>query len=338
MNRLVSIVDCHSDLLMELVYAERELGETDPFRTRWLPPLRTGGVDLQVCAIWVDPALGPDRALRELLRQARSFHAAVAANGDDVFAVRTAADLDQVGDGRVGLMLAVEGFAPLGDDPALVDVLALLGVRMASLTWNERNAFAGGTDHQDAGLTPLGAEALQRMASHGIAIDVAHTSDRTLAEVLDQIGDAPVLSSHACCRTLFDHPRNLTDEQLVGLAARGGVAGLVPHPFVLDHSGAATLDLFVDHVDHAVATMGPQHVGLGGDFLRQITRAIGEAEEIMEEGLRADAALEELEGPQDYPALAAALRERGYRGEDVDGILGGNLLRLLRRTLPEAGA
>jgi membrane dipeptidase len=325
----VTIVDAHSDLLLELVHAEHELGEADPFRSRWLPPLQRGGVALQVCAIYVDPELGSADGLREVLRQVRSFHAAVAANAGDVFAVRTADDLDAVGDGSIGLMLALEGASGLDGDPWLIDVLAELGVRMASLTWNERNAFAHGCGYEH-GLTSVGAQLVDRMIELGLVIDLAHASRRTVADVLERAGDHAVVVSHAACRALYDHPRNLADDQLVALAEQGGVLGLMPHPFVLGPADA-TLDRFLDHIDHAVATMGIEHVGLGGDFLRQIARARGERGEV--DGMPIDAALDGLEGPADYPALASRLRERGYGNPELDALLGGNLVALLRRGL-----
>jgi membrane dipeptidase len=89
----------------------------------------------------------------------------------------------------------------------------------------------------------------------------------------------------------------------------------------------------LDHVDHAISVVGIEHVGLGGDFLRQIVTTRGEAD-FEYEGMRADAALAGLPGPEEYPALVAALRERGYAGADLEAILGGNMIRLLRRGLP----
>jgi membrane dipeptidase len=327
---LTEVVDAHSDLLMELVHAERELGEANPFRSRWLPPLRRGGMSLQVCAIYVEHGASATDELREVLRQAAAFHAAVEANRDAVVAVRTATDLDELGDGRVGLMLAIEGLSSFGPDAWLIDVLTQLGVRMASLTWNESNAFAGGVDDQATGLTPLGGRIVDRMVEQGIVVDLAHASPVTFADVLERLGDVPLIVSHASCRALYDHPRNMTDGQLAALAEQGGLLGLMPHPIVL--GARATLDTFLDHVDHAVEVMGVQQVGLGGDFGRQLARALGEDFEVAP-GIFADSALPDLEGPQDYPALTSALRLRGYADDAVAALMGGNLLALLRRGL-----
>lgn len=112
------------------------------------------------------------------------------------------------------------------------------------------------------------------------------------------------------------------------------------HPLVLG-TGVATIDGAIDHLDHAVKAMGAEHVGLGGDFTRQVVRALGydgPADTLLPEGMALDAAVEGLEGPGDYPTLAAALRRRGYEGDLRGSILSGNFLRLFRETLPkEAG-
>jgi membrane dipeptidase len=324
------IVDAHSDLLQELVHAHDALQEQRPFRARWLAPLQRGGVALQVCAIYVDANQSPADGLRAMLRQASAFNDVVSTERDTVFAVRARADLDRIGGAgdRVGLMLAIEGAAALAGDVSLLEVFAELGVRMASLTWNERNLFAGGCHHAD-GLSPLGERLVDRMRTLGIVPDLAHASARTMADVL-ALDDGPLLVSHAACRALHDHPRNLSDSQLEALAVAGGVIGLMPHPFVL---GDATLDAFVDHVDHAVSVIGTEHIGLGGDFLRQIMRALGAGDQL-EDGMRLDAALDELAGPEDYPVLVDALACRGYDDAARRAILGGNLVTLLRRTLP----
>lgn len=372
------VADAHSDLLEELAFAEDELGEANPLRSRWLPPLERGRVVLQVCAIYADPELDAAAGLHEVLRQARSFHRAVRENSDRVIAVRSRVDLVSLGVGRsvgeaaglgeaaavaeaaglgeaaplgeagphddpmaaeadndanarIGLLLALEGAAALQTDPSLIEILAELGVRMASLTWNERNAFAAGC-LEDGGLTPPGERLVDRILELGMAVDLAHASQRTFRDVLERECTDRVLVSHAACRAIHDHPRNLDDAQLAALAQRGGVLGLMPHPLVVDPD-RWTVDRFLAHVDHAVTTMGVEHVALGGDFLHQIMHALGLQDEL-HEGMRMDAALDGLQGPQDYPALAEELRGRGWPESSAQKLFGDNLLRLLEAALP----
>jgi len=322
------IADAHLDLLLELAHRERR-GETGTFARHWLPKLRAGGVALQVCVLYADP--GTDAAA-EVLGQIEVFERALAENPDDVVAVRSHADLD---DPRLGLMLALEGCEALGGDPGELARFHSRGVRMLSLTWNLANAFASGTaDPDGAGLTARGRGLLALMEELRVVLDLSHASERTFWQALEAYS-GPVLVTHAACRAVTDHPRNLSDEQLRALAVRDGVVGLMLIPLAIDPE-RLTLDRACDHAEHAAEVMGAERVALGGDFTRQIAHAVGTTlpPEQLLTALPLDAALEGLAGPEDYPALVAALRARGWDGERLAGILGGNLLRLLRRALP----
>jgi membrane dipeptidase len=327
----ILIADAHNDLLLELVH--RRLEER-PFERRWLEPLRAGGVGLQVCPIYVGLEDIPENALRRAVEQAAAFQRAVRET-DDVVAVRTQADLDGLGD-RLGLVLSIEGCEPLGADPESIEVFWELGVRMVGLTWNRRNAFADGcTEPPGGGLSTAGRELVDRLVALGAAIDLAHASERTFEDVLERSGDAPVLVSHAGCRALHDNGlRNLSDDQLRALADRDGVLGVMLIPFAVGEP--STLDRVIDHVDHAASIMGDRAVALGGDFTRQLSQAIGGGRpDPLLKPVELEAAVDGLTGPQDYGALVEALRRRGWEGERLDGLLRGNLLRVLRRALPD---
>jgi membrane dipeptidase len=233
-------------------------------------------------------------------------------------------------------VLSLEGCEPLGADPESIEIFWLLGVRMVSLTWNRRNAFADGcTEPPGGGLSTLGRELVDRLVALGVAVDLAHASERTFEDVLDRTGDAPVLVSHAGCRAVHDIPRNLSDDQLAALAERDGVLGVMLIPFAV--GDPPTIDHAIDHVEHAAAVMGDGGVALGGDFIRQVHDATGggRPDPTLPPGVLAQA-VEGLAGPQDYGAFVDALRRRGWDGERLDGLLRGNLLRVLRRALPAA--
>ncbi len=330
------IVDAHSDLLLELSFAEQRDGEANPLSARWLPQIESGGVVLQVCAVSLLPGHPPEDGLHEALRLVRAFHRGVDQNRDRVFAVQTVEDLDRLGAGHTGLLLSLEGADFLGDDPSLIDVFARLGVRMTALTWNDANAFAGGCA-TDIGLTALGGRLVDRIVELGMLVDLAHASDRTFWEVHARVPPGSMLVSHAACRAVYDHPRNLSDAQLRALAERGGVLGLMLHPFAL-HATRTDIDCVLTHVDHAVDVAGIEHVGLGADFTRQVFRALGISSfAALGTDVPADTALDRLGGPEDYPVLIDALRAHGYGEDDLAALLGGNLLRLLRGRLPPAG-
>jgi membrane dipeptidase len=325
------IADAHSDLLAELVHRG---AEERPFERFWRPELDVGGVGLQVCAIYAADETTDDAAVRFGLQQAAAYQRLLGES--DVVPVLAAADLDRL-EGALGTLLALEGVEALGGDAELMHAYWSLGVRMVSLTWNRRNAYADGLGvEDDRGLTAKGEELVDLLADLGVVLDLAHASPRTFAAVLERAPAATVIVSHACCRAVCDTPRNLSDEQLRAIADRDGVVGMMALPITVDPE-RPTIERLVDHVDHAAAVMGVEHVALGGDFIRQIARAKGMAEipdAFMPSGMAADAAVEGLAGPADYPRLAAALERRGYTGDDLRGMLNGNLLRVLRSGLP----
>jgi membrane dipeptidase len=331
------IADAHVDLLLELAYREVRHGEPGSFGHTWLPLLEAGGVGLQVCPVFVELERQPEGALREALGQATCLLRAARDNADRVVQVRTVADLDTVERGeRIGLMLSLEGVEQFGYETWPAEAFWELGVRMAGLTWNRRNPFADGAAEQ-GGLSRLGRELVDRLVELGVVLDLAHTSRGTFAEILDRAGDAPLLCSHAGCRALNDHPRNLDDEQMRELAAHGGLLGLMLHPLAIGHE-SRTIDRVIDHLEHAVEVMGADRVCLGGDFTTRLTQVLPPlpqpADGLMPEGLDPGAGIEGLKGPEDYPGLLAGLSRRGWTAESVEAVTSRNLLDLLRRALP----
>jgi membrane dipeptidase len=334
------IADAHVDLLLELAW-RRAREEENPFGAHWLPPLRAGGVRLQVCPVYVEGDLVPDGALRAALSLAAAFHAAVREN-DDVHQVSSAADLTAVEQGgSLGLMLSIEGAEALGSSPELVDAFWALGVRMVGLTWSRRNAFADGSGEPSAGgLSRLGEELVDRLAELGGVVDLAHASERTFEDVLARTDErAALLVSHTCCRALRDIPRNTSDDQLRAIAERDGLVGIMALASAVDPE-KHDLERYLDHVDHAISVAGAEHVCLGADFMAQLTRSGAVTLTARERKQFGPGLLEPgtpvigLAGPEDYPELAEGLRGRGHGEDTVTAVLHGNLLRFLHRALP----
>ena len=331
------IADAHVDLLMELAYRERRAGEANVFAETWLPLLEAGGVGLQVCPIYVDIVVQPEGSLREALSMVASFHRALGENSDRVVQVRSGADLDAVEAGeRIGLMLSMEGVECFGVETWPADVFHALGVRMASLTWNRRNAFSDGAAEDGGGLSRLGRELVDRLVSLGVIIDLAHASRGAFAELLDRAAGAPVICSHGGCRSVYDTPRNLDDDQLRALADAGGLFGLMLHPFAIGLE-RRTIDGVIDQLEHAASIVGLERVCLGGDFTRRLWEAMPPPPEpkdgLAPPGATPGMGIEGLVGPQDYPALVAGLARRGWQADDVSAVTSGNLLRFLRASL-----
>ena len=330
------IADAHVDLLLELAYREHRLGERNVFAETWLPLLEAGDVRLQVCPMFVELELQPEGSLREALRQVGAFHRALRAHPDRLIAVRTRADLDAVERGeRIGLLLALEGVEPFGYEVATADVFWELGLRMAGLTWNRRNPFADGAA-EEGGLSRLGRSLLARLAELGVVLDLAHASPELYAQCLESY-EGRLLVTHAGCRAVTDTPRNLSDEQLRGLAARDGIFGLMLHPLAIDPE-RPTIERVIDHLDHAASVVGPDRVCLAGDWIKRLHELLPAApappDSLMPAGLAEGTTIEGLAGPEDYPALTEALRERGWEGQQLEGLLSANLIRFLRGALP----
>ena len=333
---MIPVVDAHNDLLLELVLRAEE---ENPFAAAWLPQLRAGSVAVQICPIYAADA--SDAARDVVDAQIAAFERAVRENAADVVQIRSTRDLDGL-DGRLGLMLSMEGVEALHGDPQAFDELWDLGVRMVSLTWNYANPFAGGIDSPEQGLTAAGRELVGSFAERGVVLDLAHASEPTYLEALDAAPAAQVVVSHAGCRGVHDHVRNVSDEQLRALAERGGVLGMMALTLTVGRKDAS-LERYLDHVDYAVESMGIEHVALGSDFIDQVIQAELAAgrplnpstQEAMDLG-GGRLAIQELVGPGDYPALLEALRGRGYEGERLEAIAHGNLFRVLRAGLPQA--
>ncbi len=335
------IVDAHTDVLLELLVGEGDepsfelvlrRGEAGVFGRYWLPRLLAGGVGVQICPLYGEGARRSDARERTLAQEAE-FRRVVEDNAEQVCHVQTSAELR---DPRLRLVLSMEGVEPLEGDPGVFDEWYARGVRAASLTWNHANEFAGGIDTPMQGLTDRGRALIRRFGELGVVLDLAHASAQTWHDVLEE--GIPFSVTHAGCRAVNDHPRNLADWQLEGLAERGGVLGMMALPFVVDPD-APTLSRWLDHFDHAVGVMGIAHVGLGADFVDQATpteHELGLDKASQSEIAQAKSrfSLDGFTGPENFPSLVMALGARGYDGQRLEAITSGNWLRILRGALP----
>jgi membrane dipeptidase len=304
------VVDLHCDTLLDLQAGRRTLARRSPQGHIDLPRLRQGGVDVQVFAMYVAPRLaarGPAR-VRELLE---AFHAAMQANAAQITHVTTVGEIERAQrDCKIAAMLSIENGDALGGDIRALDGFYRQGVRMLGLTWNPSNLLGDGAlGRQHGGLTDLGRAVLRRMEELGIVVDLSHLSEAAFWDAM-KVTRGPVIASHSNAAALHMHPRNLTDEQLRAIAARGGVVGVNFYPGFL---GAATLDRVLDHIDYIVKVMGADYVALGSDYDGIPQPPLG------------------LEDVSKLPNLTAGLQRRGYSTEQIHKILGGNAVRVFRQ-------
>ncbi len=338
LHRALTVVDLHADSLLwgRDLLRRSKAGQVD------VPRLIEGNVALQVFAASTKSprhlnyernddrsddvtllALGggwPPATWRSLL--ARALHMAARAEAmshrsDGRFTlIRSRADLDRYlarrGDdpGITAGLLAIEGAHALDDDPANVDVVADAGFRMMSPSHFFDNAF-GGSAHGmvKGGLTRAGREMIRRMDERSMILDLSHASGPTIDDAL-AVARRPVVVSHTGVRGTCDNARNLSDEQIRGIAGTGGLVGIGFWPTATGGDDAAAI---ARAVRHAVGVAGIEHVGLGSDF---------------------DGAV-----PQPFDAtgmvlVTDALLAAGFTDDEVGHVMGGNAIRVLTEALP----
>ena len=280
----------------------------------------------------------PEGSLREALSMVAAFQNALRENADHVKQVTSAADLDAVEAGeRIGLMLSLEGVECFGVETWPADVFHTLGVRMAGLTWNRRNAFADGAAEEGGSLSRLGRELVDRLVSLGVILDLAHASRGVFTEVLERAGRrARPLFARRLPRACTSRRGTSRTTSSAMLAAAGGILGLMLHPIAIGPE-RRTIDGVIDHLEHAASVIGIERVCLGGDFTKRLWEAMPPPPEpkdgLAPPGLEPGQGIEQLTGPECYPALVAGLERRGWSGEDVEAVTSANLLRFLRASL-----
>jgi membrane dipeptidase len=310
------------------------------FREHWYPQLRAGGVGLQVLPVFVDDEFRPDGALRESLRMIEAAHRVADANADVVALCRTGPDVTAaIASGRIALVLALEGCPQIDTDIELLETFARLGVRIVSFTHFGRSALGDGSAENGTGsrLTRAGVDAVQLLESLDVLIDVSHLGRGGVEHVLE-LATGPVIATHSAANAIHAHHRNLTDDQLKGIAATGGVVCVNLYAGYLTSEPPA-LRHVVDHVQHVIDTAGEAHVGIGSDFVAELfAEKVPTCDRpLIIEGTNAEVFVPGLEGPAGLPLIRDALLERGCPDSVVRAVLGSNLERILTTDAASAG-
>ena len=257
-------------------------------------------------------------------------------DGDqEVFLADSLSDLDRLRDGRLGIVFHFQNTTPLGESLGLLGEYHGLGVRMIQLTYNHRNAVGDGCmDPEDRGLTGFGRDLIGEMNRLGMVIDLSHTGCRTTLEAIEASAH-PTVFSHSNARRLFDHPRNIADQQIRAVAETGGLVGVnAVSAFLRTDGVGANLSDVVDHIDYLVEMIGSEHVGLALDFWSDIP--IDYSEWTRDRRWRAAIPSDQVNwpeglcGPGHIPRIAGELEARGYPAEAIDDIMGRSWIRLLR--------
>ena len=282
-----------------------------------LPRMRDGGIAAQVFGMWTWPY--PEKGC------AASVHGQIDAltgaadryPGELVFCV-SADDVRRARrEGRIAALAGIEGGQAIEGTIDHLRAFAARGVRTLGLVHFTRNAIASpafGLGRDEQGLSEFGREVVREMSRLGVIVDLAHINRAGFFDALE-ISRDPCLVTHTGVSGVHQRWRNIDDDQIRAVAAKGGAIGII---FATQHLGGNTIDRVVDHILHVIDVAGEDTPALGSDFDGFVTPAAG------------------LEDASMLPALTAALVARGVALPALEKILGGNALRVLEAVPPRA--
>ena len=230
-------------------------------------------------------------------------HVALARTADDLWHNKQA--------GLKSIVLGIENGKALEGNLENIRHFADRGITYITLCHNGDNDICDSARGSQTwgGLSPFGREVVREMNRQGLIVDLSHAAETSFYDALE-CSSTPIACSHSNCRTLCDHPRNLTDQQMRALADRGGVMQLTLYPGFLTTEGDASIDDLMRHLHHAVDIMGIDHVGLGTDF-------------------DGDGGINGLADASELTLFTRRLLREGFSESDIEKIWGGNWLRLM---------
>jgi membrane dipeptidase len=328
------VVDMHFDLLIDLYEKRKHPGV---LVSHFLPEFDAGNIGVIGAAIYVEDRYLPEMGLRVALDQIARLYLEVE-RSDRFVVCKTSAEVKQAREAnKIAIVITMEGVEPLGEDLNLLRVFYQLGLRMVGLTHARRNAagsggiFAPSGSPRD-GLTAFGREIVQECERLGIIIDLAHINPRGFEEIVD-LTKKPLIVSHTNARKFYDIERNISDEQIKMIAARGGVIG-VNAILVSSNANESTINRYVDHIEHVISLAGIDAVAIGFDFCEYLFEQLPEnVRKELAAKLTAPHFIADLTNHSQARNLTRKLIERGFTDEQIEKILRGNWLRILEKLL-----
>ena len=353
------VLDTHDDTTQRFFSKTYDLAKRNPDGHIDIPRMREGGMNAIFFSIWIDGRIMGPPAIQKALDQIDAVHENVRRNSMDMVFCRTAEDIRRAHkDGKIAALIGVEGGHMIGNDIRIVRIFGDLGVRYMTLSHFYNDEWADSSTDKPAhnGLTDHGKDIVREMNRQGIMVDISHVSDKTFYDALE-VSKAPLIASHSSCRAICNHPRDMTDDMIKALAAKGGVIQINYEKSFIDQAYKdasdkltggvvaqfdqlkkqcgdddeclskkmnemekqataegklphVTWERIIDHIDHVVKLVGPDHVGLGSDFDGAT----------MPEG---------MDDCTHLPKITEALMRKGYSDGDIRKILGGNILRVM---------
>jgi membrane dipeptidase len=315
------------DTHVDIPWPETPDPTTETQRRVDFPKMRRGGLGAVVFIAYLPqgPLTPEGHAAAAARAEAMLRYIAATAAEDRAYCTDAATTEAAKAAGQLAVLSAVENGYAMGDDVSLLAHWKRLGAIYLTLTHNGHNLLAdsaiprkdlGDGAEMHGGLSALGRAAIAEMNRVGLLVDVSHASRAAMLQAA-AISRTPVVATHACCRALCDHPRNLDDDQLDALKAVGGLVQITavsaflrrqPEGGAAIHASASD---YVDHIDHAVRRIGIEHVGMSSDF-------------------DGGGWLTDWPDAARSRALTAELHRRGYTAREIALLWSGNFLRLMR--------
>jgi membrane dipeptidase len=364
-NRLLeraTVIDLHDDTTQMILDENYNLGEKHDFGQVDIPRMRAGHYGAVFFSIWTDTdRYTPTEAIRRSLEQIDAIRREILRHPTDLQLATTADDIVAARRrGRIAVLLGLEGGNNIDSDLAILRTYFQLGVRYMTLTHTNHTPWADTASKPAAhgGLTDFGREVVREMNRLGMMVDISHVSDKTFTDVL-AVSKAPVIASHSSCRAIADVPRNMTDDMLRAIAAKGGVVhinfyeGFLDKSFEERESALKAEQAEQDKIESAAPKFGDRS-RLGPEVRKINARRIAKLGRLplsklldhFEHAVKVagidhvgigsdfdgvdDMLPEGMEDASKIPNLVAGLMERGFSDADILKILGGNTLRVMR--------
>lgn len=322
------IFDGHGDIWTH-VAIERNKGNKNIIKDMHLERFKEGNMIGGIFVIWIDPPHyeNPQCRTVEIIE---SMSTEIVENPDVLYIVHNSKDFNNaLKNKKLAIVIGMEGLSGIGNRVELLNTLYRLGIRHASLTWNEENELATGIrGNPDRGLTKYGIEAIKLMEKLGIIVDVAHANDKSFWDIYDNT-KKPFIDSHSNCKALCNVPRNLADEQLKAIAEKGGLVGLNGfNEFIHRQRDKQDIHNLVNHLDYMVELIGIDHVGFGFDFFHYLESDT--VDSFVDDVNTQTRGLEDISKSQ---RLIDILYKRGYTKEDIEKISYKNYYRIIKEIL-----
>ena len=317
LHHRVLTLDTHCDTPMKFDQQVR-FDQRDPRILVDLHKMTEGRLDATIMVAYLRQLerdkKGLDAAFAKADRLLNEIEAMAAQSADSMAIAYTPDDLYYLKrEGKRALMLGIENGYALGDDASRVEYFRRRGVVYMTLCHNGDNDLCDSArgDQEHGGLSDFGRTVISEMNRVGMMVDLSHAAESSFYQAIEA-SSTPIVCSHSSARSLCDHPRNLTDDQLRALAASGGVAQVCLYDGFLRKEGGSTIDDAVRHICHMVEVAGIDHVGIGTDF-------------------DGDGGIIGCADASEVINLTRRLRAKGFTEEEIEKLWGGNFLRVMRQ-------